>query len=239
MIILAEATPSDSSNFCFIACMIFCLEYIQIVSNFWCFLHTHKWNQANPQCSGINPQCTSALGACRNVYINTLKRYQVLRKCETFMSLILCFIKLLRPFFIQSICLKFAIFELVSQEDALAKSTHLARVRLLRLCHLDSQPGCMESLLSLGLSFQGPNFLAQFRFKDMSDNNIWQFQNRKGPKPNWIEKSHSISMPGLAGKGTRPKKKKKNQQSQESGMYPLHLRTAWALLPSLQPSKNN
>lgn len=134
------------------------------------------------------------------------------------------FYKITKAIFHSKYLLEICYFELVSQEDALAKSTHLARVRLLRLCHLDSQPRCMESLLLLGLSFQDPNFLAQFRFKDMSDNNIWQFQNRKGPKPNWIEKSHRVSMPGLAGKGTRQKKKKKKKkrthQSQESGMYP-------------------
>ena len=129
------------------------------------------------------------------------------------------FYKITKAIFHSKYLLKMCYFELVSQEDALAKSTHLACVRLLRLCHLDSQPGCMEWLLSLGLSFQGPNFLAQFRFKDVSDNNIWQFQNRKGPKPNWIEKSHRVSMPELAGKGTRQKKKTTKARNQECILY--------------------
>lgn len=146
------------------------------------------------------------------------------------------FYKITKAIFHSKYLLKICCFELVSQEDTLAESTQLGRVRLLRLCHVDSQPGCMGSVLSLRLSFQGPHFLAQFRFKDVSDNNIWQFQNRKGPKLNWIGKSHRVSMPGLVGKGTR---QKKSHQSQESGLYPLHLRTVWDRLPSLQPNKNN
>lgn len=70
-------------------------------------------------------------------------------------------------------------------------------------CLLEAGPAVC-SQLPLGLGSPGPDFLAQFRFKDVSDNSAWQFQSRKGPKLNGTGTSRRASAPGLAGEGTRP-----------------------------------
>lgn len=227
--------PSDSSNFRLCIWFFFVLSIFKVCPNFWCFLHTHRWNQANLRCSGINPQCTSALGAHRNVYINTLKDTRCWENVRHLCHWYFVY-KITKAIFIQNICLK-CYFELVSQRMHWQKAPTWPVWGLLRLCHLDSQPGCVESLLSLGLSFQDPNFLAQFRFKDMSDNNIWQFRMKKF-KPNWIEKSHRVfqCQDLLEGNKTK-KKKKKNPPSQESNVS-----FTWEQLGTssfLQPNKNN